>query len=74
MATTQELLTEARVAYHALMTGVSARVVVDQNGERVEYTAANRASLRAYITELENQLADEAGTTRSKGPARVTFG
>ena len=74
MATTQELLDEARAAYHSLMIGASARVVVDQNGERVEFTAANAVRLQAYITTLENKLADETGASRSKGPARVTFG
>ena len=73
MATTQELLDEAKAAYHSLMIGSSARVVVDQNGERVEFTAANAMRLQAYITQLENQLADEAGICRPKGPARVIF-
>lgn len=73
MATTQQLLDEARAAYHALMIGSSARVVVDQNGERVEFTAANAMRLQAYITQLENKLADETGVTRSSGPARVIF-
>lgn len=73
MATTAQLLDEAKTAYHALMIGVSARVVVDQNGERVEYTAANAIRLQAYITQLENKLADENGTCRSRGPAKVIF-
>jgi hypothetical protein len=53
---TPALLSEARLAYHALMTGTSARVVVDQNGERVEFTAANKQNLYNYILELEGQL------------------
>jgi hypothetical protein len=74
MATKQEMLAEAQTAYHSLMIGVSARVVVDQNGERVEYTAANAIRLQAYISKLENEIADEAGASRPRGPARVTFG
>jgi hypothetical protein len=53
---TTELLAEARTAYHALMTGTSARVVLDQNGERVEFTAANAQKLYGYIMEMERQL------------------
>lgn len=45
-------LAEAQQAYHDLMTGGSARVYVDQNAERVEYTAANKANLWAYINGL----------------------
>ena len=74
MATKQEMLTAAQSAYHDLMIGVSARVVVDQNGERVEYTAANAIRLQAYISKLESEIADEAGLFRVRGPARVTFG
>jgi hypothetical protein len=52
----QKLLDEALKAYHALMTGGSVRVVVDQNSERVEYTAANKQNLWAYIVRLQNAL------------------
>lgn len=38
------------------MIGQSARVVVDQNGERVEYTPANSTKLSAYINDLKRQL------------------
>jgi hypothetical protein len=47
---------EAKNAYHALNTGTLARVIVDQNGERVEFNVANRASLYQYIKELEKEL------------------
>jgi hypothetical protein len=47
---------EAKNAYHALNTGTLARVIVDQNGERVEFNTANRASLYQYIKELEKEL------------------
>ncbi len=53
---TNALLQEARTAYHALMLGTSARVVVDQNGERVEFVAANKAALYSYIQQMEAQL------------------
>jgi hypothetical protein len=69
MATNAELLADARAAYHSLMTGTSARVVVDQNGERVEYTAANAARLMAYIQYLENLVTPKT----VRGPAGVIF-
>jgi hypothetical protein len=58
---TQAMLTEARKAYHSLMTGVAARVVVDQNGERVEFVAANAPKLYAYIQQLEMTLGTACG-------------
>lgn len=51
--TNAELLADAKLAYHSLSTGTMARVIVDQDGQRVEYTAARRADLYAYIRELE---------------------
>ena len=38
------------------MLGRSARVFVDQNGERVEYSAANSSKLSQYIQMLKNQI------------------
>ena len=52
-----EQLQQAQAAYHALLTGQQARVIVDQNGERVEFTAANSRSLYNYICQLQNMLA-----------------
>lgn len=49
-------LTEAESALHTLNIGQQARVFVDQNGERVEFTATNRAALRAYVMELKTLL------------------
>lgn len=71
---TQELLDQARLAYHKLLTGVSAREVVDQNGERVTFTAANRQSLYNYILELDAQLnPTPSGTAPSNGPMTFLF-
>tara|TARA_Y100000034_G_C6838695_1_gene379237 strand:- start:472 stop:678 length:207 start_codon:yes stop_codon:yes gene_type:complete len=68
MATIQDRLTEAEVEYHALITGTKPRVVVDQNGERVEFTAANAGRLRQYIESLKAQL-----SSNRTGPMRVYF-
>lgn len=70
--TLQEQLDSAKIAYHSLMTGKAVRVAVDQNGERVEYTSANAERLRAYINELEAQIAAGGGTRRRR-PLRVWF-
>lgn len=69
MMTPQQRLAQAEAAYHSLMTGTLARVVVDQNGERVEFNAANSAKLLAYIQSLRDQIMG----TRSNKPMRVFF-
>lgn len=62
MMTPQEIealkvkIAEAEAAYHNLQLGLQARVVVDSNGERVEFTAANRQDLYNYIQRLKGQL------------------
>jgi hypothetical protein len=66
LITTQ--LSEARTALHELVIGGKPRVVVDQNGERVEYTQARKSDLQSYISRLERQL---AGATAR--PLRVWF-
>ena len=67
MATWEEKLTEAREAYHALMTGTLAVDFTDQSGERVTYSRASAPQLAAYIRDLERQI---AGQTR---PVAATF-
>lgn len=66
-------ITEANDAYHDLMTGKSLRTLVDQNGERMEFTVINRDALRNYITALEHQYETEFGSGRTKpvGPMRI---
>jgi len=60
--TTEELLAlkakilDAETSYHNLLTGKVARVVQDQNGERVEFTAINASALLAYIGSLNALL------------------
>lgn len=71
--TVQQRLDEARAAYHALMTGTSAREVVDQNGERVTFTAANKDALYNYIRTLESQLPAAPPPSSLYGPATFTF-
>jgi hypothetical protein len=59
-------LNQAETAYHELMTGRQPRVLVDQNGERVEYNPSNAFRLAAYIADLKRQLG-----LISVGPMRV---
>ncbi len=68
--TLQDRIADAKAALHDLMTGRRVRVVVDQNGERVEYSAATRADLSAYIAMLEAELS--AGT-KAVGAMRPWF-
>lgn len=56
MATVQERLDEAKDAYHALNTGTMPRVIVDMDGQRTEFVAANASKLYAYIQMLEAQI------------------
>lgn len=69
----RERLTAARDQYHRLMTGKAIRVMVDQNGERVEYTAVSAANLMAYIKQLEGMLDAASGTNQVSGPLRFMW-
>lgn len=68
-AVLQTRLAAAELAYHNLCIGGQARVIVDQNGERVEFTAANSSRLAAYIADLKRQLA----TCSTGGPLRMIW-
>lgn len=65
----QQRLAAAEIAYDRLMNGKAPRVLVDANGERVEFTPANAGRLAAYILELQTLL----GIARTKiiGPMRT---
>lgn len=64
----QQMLDEARNAYHRLMTQGGVIEVRDQNGEMVRYSAMNSARLAAYIAELERKLGGMAPS-----PMKVWF-
>lgn len=69
-------LADAKLAYHRLNTGTMARVVLDQNGEKVEFVAANRTNLYNYIQELESQVRACSGNglpLPNNGPASFYF-
>jgi len=69
--TAQEKLTEAEAAYHSLLTGTQPKVVVDQNGERVEYTTANSTKLYMYIQQLKREITPV--TAAANRPMNVYF-
>lgn len=72
--TLEQQITEARDAYHALNTGTMARVIVDQDGQRTEFVAANASKLYAYIQSLESQLPCATPCfPPSNGPAGFVF-
>ena len=56
----QQQLEDAEAKYHLLLTGQAARVMVDQNGERVEFKTANKSDLAEYIAQLKIDLGKTA--------------
>ena len=56
--TPQDRLNQAEDALHQKLMDGSARVFVDQNGERVEYSVPSIPRLRAYILGLKIELGE----------------
>lgn len=52
------MLAKLREDYAALISGNKPRVIVDQNGERVEFTSANAARLYQFIQEVATCFPD----------------
>lgn len=73
LAQLQTWLTEAQNAYHTVMLGGGVTVVVDQNGERVEYSRANATALAKYIASLQAQINSLLGVAVTGGPLRPFF-
>lgn len=65
-------LNSAEAAFHSLMTGTQAVEFTDQNGEKIRYTAANRATLASYIAYLRDLLGLSPLSTPNR-PAGVIF-
>jgi len=73
VATREELtalLKEAEQAYHELAIGQSVKVIVHQNGQRVEYNSTTLPRLRTYIQDLKSQL---GLPTAPRPPMRAFF-
>ena len=73
LAQLQAWLVEAQNAYHTVMLGGGVTVVVDQNGERVEYGRANATALAKYIATLQAQINPLLGVAVTGGPLRPLF-
>lgn len=58
---TQQHLNEARAAYYKIISGQSVSVVIDQNGERIEFQRGNVVALEAYIRRIESELSAASG-------------
>lgn len=58
--TLEAMLAEAKTALHQLMIGRRSVKVIADGGYTVEYSAANIDRLKAYIADLEAQIAGQA--------------
>lgn len=63
-------LSEAKQAYHNLLTG-QAVVSFSRNGRETRFTQANKNELKAYINELETLI--NGSSSRRRGPARFSL-
>ena len=74
MATLQDLqsrLAEAETALHNALIGRGVAEVRDFNGERVVYSRMDLSALRAYIKQLQDEIAVLLGTPNVSGPMRI---
>lgn len=55
-STKEQLLAEAKFAYHKLATGTAAVTVKDANGESITYNLASAGVLKQYIQELHDAI------------------
>lgn len=62
-----------RSDYALLVAGKQARVIVDENGERIEFTAANAARFYALINEAASCLEGNTGSRRPNRPMEFFF-
>ncbi len=70
---TPEMLAALRKDYADLISGNKPRVVVDQNGERVEFTSANAARLYQFIQEVAACLPDPCGAVKARPFKPMSF-
>ena len=75
---TPEQLKDAKDAYFRIASGQNVTVVIDQNGERIEYQKANLSVLADLIRRMEMELRacgmlDSAFDAQGYRPLRVYF-
>jgi hypothetical protein len=71
LATLQARLDAALEAQANVAMGGQPRVVQDQNGERVEFTAGNALALAKLILILQQQISALGGPASPLGPMRT---
>jgi hypothetical protein len=71
LLTLQGYLLEAQLALHKLLTGTK-ETSVSYEGKSVTFSAANVDQLKAYIADLERQIAVILGTA-ARGPIVMRF-
>jgi hypothetical protein len=70
------MLAEAEAAYQRLMLGRQPRVIIDANGERVEFTSVSADKLRAYVLDLQRRIGALTGClggAMNTRPVRFVF-
>lgn len=73
--TLAERLVEAEAAYHSLALGQSVVEVRDASGDTLRYKSTDKSSLKAYINELKELIAADAGIAFvTRTPLRPMFG
>lgn len=73
-ATLQTWLLEAELALHKLQTGTAEQTITFGSGKSVVYNIANLDKLKAYVADLQNQVATCNGRAPCKrGPIRFAF-
>ena len=69
----QARLTEAETALHNALIGKGIAEVRDFNGESIRYNRVDNSALRAYIKELQDNIAALLGNKITSGPMRPFF-
>ncbi len=73
LADLKELRNGVAISYGKLMGGKSARVMVDQNGERVEFIASRSSDLAAYLAAINMAIAKKECRPLMGGPIAPIF-
>lgn len=76
LADLRAMLADAEAAYQRLMLGRQPRVIIDANGERVEFTAVSADKLRAYVLDLQRRVGAASGClggVMNTRPVRFVF-
>lgn len=74
---TLDMLREAEQAYFQISMGKNVIIVIDQNGERVEYQKANLSQLADLIRKMKLELTScgllGGGNNNAHRPLRIYF-